>query len=266
MKKKKQDKRLYCTVSIIAIVILVLWLLNLILLRKVDGRGTFGDMFGTVNSLFSGLAFTGIIFTILLQKKELSLQRQELIETRKEFQTQNKTLKLQRFENTFFQMINLHHRIVDDMDILLKTAVIHGRDVFRKRYKELRRSLVRLTTLDHLSTHYLNSYKDYRTDFGHYFRNLYRIIKMVDAMEFDHEESKDKYEIKYKYTSIVRAQLSDYELLWLFYNCLSINGNEKFKPLIEEYTLLKNLPEENLAKIEHKKFYKESAFIHKHKK
>ena len=38
-------------------------------------RGQFDDMFGTVNALFSGLAFAGIIYTILLQREELEEQR-----------------------------------------------------------------------------------------------------------------------------------------------------------------------------------------------
>lgn len=41
-------------------------------------RGQFGDMFGAVNTLFSGLAFAGVIFAIILQSRELSLQRKEL--------------------------------------------------------------------------------------------------------------------------------------------------------------------------------------------
>ncbi len=41
-------------------------------------RGQFGDMFGAVNALFSGLAFAGLIFTIFLQRRELALQREEL--------------------------------------------------------------------------------------------------------------------------------------------------------------------------------------------
>ena len=40
--------------------------------------GVFGDSFGVVNALFSGLAFAGIIFTIFLQQNELRLQRHEL--------------------------------------------------------------------------------------------------------------------------------------------------------------------------------------------
>lgn len=47
-------------------------------------RGQLGDMFGLVNSLFSGLAFAGVILAILLQREELSLQRKELKLTRDE--------------------------------------------------------------------------------------------------------------------------------------------------------------------------------------
>lgn len=58
---------------------------------SVDERGTIGDMFGAINALFTGLAFAGIIVTIILQRNELALQReelklqrQELIDTRNE--------------------------------------------------------------------------------------------------------------------------------------------------------------------------------------
>lgn len=80
-------------------------------------RGLFGDKFGAVNALFSALAFAGIIFTILLQKRELKLQREELEETRGEFIKQNETLQKQRFENTFFQLLSLHNEIVDKLKI-----------------------------------------------------------------------------------------------------------------------------------------------------
>lgn len=47
-------------------------------------RGQFGDLFGAVNALFSGLAFGGVIYAIFLQRNELSLQRRELELTRVE--------------------------------------------------------------------------------------------------------------------------------------------------------------------------------------
>lgn len=57
--------------------VVVLWLLSLILIPifgPPTNSGTFGDMFGAVNSLFSGLAFVGIIYTIFIQAEAIKLQ------------------------------------------------------------------------------------------------------------------------------------------------------------------------------------------------
>ncbi len=51
--------------------------------RWVDS-GVFGDTFGAINSLFSGLAFAGLLYTILLQSRELKLQREELAMNREQ--------------------------------------------------------------------------------------------------------------------------------------------------------------------------------------
>lgn len=44
-------------------------------------HGQFGDLFGGLNALFSGLAFAGVIITIVMQMKELELTRDELKKT-----------------------------------------------------------------------------------------------------------------------------------------------------------------------------------------
>jgi uncharacterized membrane protein YciS (DUF1049 family) len=51
-----------------------------------EQRAQLGDLFGVINSLFSGLAFAGVIYAIYLQREELSLQRRELQLTREELQ------------------------------------------------------------------------------------------------------------------------------------------------------------------------------------
>lgn len=61
---------------------LIAWLFIVGVLSDWPSRGQFGDMFGAINSLFSGLAFAGVIFTIYLQREELALQRNELELTR----------------------------------------------------------------------------------------------------------------------------------------------------------------------------------------
>jgi len=271
---------------IVTITIIGLWILNYYLLKdlKEADRGTLGDMFGSVNALFSGLALAGIILTILLQHKELKLQREELRETRTEFETQNETLKLQRFENTFFSILNLHHQIVSAIDYRYykkkekersiymvkmtttpedKEAVtITGRDVFRHRYNLMLPKLKEHP--EKYETIYMQYYWEAQTDFGHYFRNLYRMIKLVDQTDFFYDSKKVSREeilkIKYRYTSIIRSQISDYELLWIFYNCLSENGIDKFKPFIEQYSFFKNIPENLIADINHKELYDSKAF------
>lgn len=49
-----------------------------------EKRGTFGDMFGAVNTLFSGLALAGVICAIVMQSIELRYQREDLRLTREE--------------------------------------------------------------------------------------------------------------------------------------------------------------------------------------
>ena len=58
-------------------------------------RGQFGDMFGALNTAFSGLAFAALAYTLNLQRKELALQRQELAETRSELAKQAKAQERQ---------------------------------------------------------------------------------------------------------------------------------------------------------------------------
>lgn len=286
----KSEKKFIIIAIIVTVVIIGLWGFTYLTLKDFDNdiRGTFGDMFGSVNALFSGLALAGIILTILLQRKELKLQREELKETREEFKTQNETLKIQRFENTFFNLLNQHHQIVDAIDFRYykkkekesgfrisertnmmrepaeekEVVILTGRDVFRYRYNQLFKEIS--NSPQNYAKIYIEHYKDAQTDFGHYFRNLYRMIKHVDQTDFFYDNTKvsknEIFGVKYKYTSIIRAQISDYELMWLFYNCLSSNGIEKFKPYVEKYSFFKNLPQDLLGNSEHKNLYQEKAF------
>ncbi len=47
-------------------------------------RGQLGDLFGITNSLFSGMAFAGVIFMMLLQQDQITIQRDEATQERDE--------------------------------------------------------------------------------------------------------------------------------------------------------------------------------------
>ena len=82
-------------------------------------RGQFGDAFGSVNSLFTGLAFAGVIYTIYLQRTELSLQRDELRLQREEMAASRRELA-----NQGLQQQNLLLASVAELKIRAKEAVI----------------------------------------------------------------------------------------------------------------------------------------------
>lgn len=121
-KSKLTEKKLTRFLIYAVVGILVSWIWTYFSLKYFgdtnDSRSTFGDMFGGVNALFSGFALVGIIYTILLQKVELGYQRDELKLTRnelkltrKEIGSQSEIMRLQKFENTFFNLINNHQNI-----------------------------------------------------------------------------------------------------------------------------------------------------------
>jgi hypothetical protein len=84
-----EDTRFAPFIWLLVVVIVVQILVGVVTYLFLDDwqdRGSFGDMFGVVNTLFSGAAFAGIIYAILLQRRELGLQRRELEMTRKELE------------------------------------------------------------------------------------------------------------------------------------------------------------------------------------
>ena len=91
MNSKKKRRLLYAfllalpPLLVFAYAALLLWVTWPIQELSVAKSGVFGDSFGLLNALFSGLAFAGVIVTILLQKNELQLQRRELRESREQF-------------------------------------------------------------------------------------------------------------------------------------------------------------------------------------
>lgn len=255
----------------LAMALYVLYTVLVFMFIKDDAeRGQFGDLFGGINALFTAFAFAGLIYTAFLQRDELRLQREELQETRKELagqreqlQLQNETFKLQSFETTFFQLLSLHHQIVEalviERDLRGPVGDYRGRYAFEEFYRLLRLSLSTAThpprsqaAWSEIDQKYREVYDEHQSTFGHYFRNLYHIFKFVDQSTGSE---------KRRYASFARAQLSSFELACLFYNCLSQNGAEKFKPLAEKYTLFKNLPWELLVREEHIAHYESTAFF-----
>lgn len=124
-------------------------------------RGQFGDIFGAVNALFSGLAFAGVIFAILLQREDIALQREELTLTRQELarsahaQEQSEAALRVQAESaartatlsTINFLLTLYRRELDE----LRSVLAPSNDRRLARLRELeRRESIQLQKLDSL--------------------------------------------------------------------------------------------------------------------
>lgn len=177
------------------------------------------------------------IENLKLQTIEFKDQKIELQESRKIYKEQSETAKQQRFENTFFNLLTLHHEIINSITFGTNEQWVK-REFFKNCYIEYRRETrnegIHPTDYSLLNEKYFTFFKKYQSELGNYFRNLYNIIKFVNESDI---------EDKHKYVNFLRAQLSNYELLMMFYNCHYSLGRAKFRPLIIEYSILKHVLE-----------------------
>ncbi|KFE97073.1 putative phage abortive infection protein [Chryseobacterium luteum] len=198
-----------------------------------DDRGTFGDMFGGANALFTGLSVIGLLYTILLQRKDLKHQQEQL-------ELQNKATLLQNFETTFFNLINVHHQIINSMQLIhqvtssgIKTEIIrNARGVFLHLFGLIHKSLHNDGT--NFSQVYSRVYMPLNFHLDHYYNNLLQIIKYIDESEIINQV------LKNKYCMILSSQLSEHEKIMVFYHIIYINYGDEFKNLVEKYDILNN--------------------------
>ena len=251
-----------------------------------EKRGQLGDMFGVIGALFSGLAFAGVVVTMLqqnedlnLQRKDLALQRQEIAQTNRELeqqrtvmQEQSRTIMLQRFENTFFSMLEMQQKIVDGLNYESEeSGKYKGREVFDRMYKnfydyafvEKKGHRYKHLTKDSPIGDFIECY-GFAISSGQirYFDHLYRILKYIDHAEYL------GYQEQYNYVCILRAQLSKPELLMLFYFCFYENSH-RMKDLMEKYAFFKHIRnnrfviagrKDNVLSVNHYKLYAPSAY------
>ncbi|WP_407524624.1 putative phage abortive infection protein [Lacibacter sp. MH-610] len=170
----------------------------------------------------------------------------------------------QNFSNNFLKLIDQHHKLVDNINTVVygistESNPSKGRAFFDDLAHRITidynwssggtRAVSNLdikpnadiqvgesTGKDKLMKIYEYYFHVYQSDIGHYFRNLYRIVRYAERAPFSSK-------FKREHVKMLRAQLSNYELLLLAYNGLYDYG-KKFHPLIEKYELIKTLNSE----------------------
>ena len=153
----------------------------------------------------------------------------------------------QRLESTYFSLLSLYNKIISDLNLQTNKSCY---------FKELKEQLCSGNLYysspekqhEKVKEKYLDLFYEKKEDLSHYFKLLYRIIKTIDDSEISTNE-------KFRYIKILRSQLSENEMLILYYNSHTHLGGDLYK-LILKYNLLKHLP--IVSKLEFKSFITEN--------
>lgn len=258
MSKNTKDKQWPYSreVKKVAYVIGGLWAALLIisagvwLFGDIEKLGTYGDTFGILNALFSGSAFVGLIYTILLQREELKAQREELRLTRNEMagqraalEKQNEAFIKQSFENTFFKLLEMYEDNIASARLALwgTKKPIEGEEAFVKLHEFIKTDfkipegfVLGGLPLPAEKTIIKDGfvYRTLKVRFSAYFKTIYKILSYVLESDINNKKF---------YISVLRAQISPHEMAIIFYSCLLFGKTGAFKDVIERTGFFENL-------------------------
>lgn len=177
-----------------------------------ENVGQLGDIIGGSSGVLFSLA------GVLLLIETLRRQRVEMVES----QYVN---TVQRFNDLFFHIIALYESAVESLG---------GKQFFTGEFAKLYNISKADGSHKRAKEEYLEFYTNHSMAIAHYFRLLYRIFNLL-------EDSGLKDKDRVKYAKIVRGQLSEAELFFLYYNAMTGKGRN-FRKYINKYNLLKHLP------------------------
>ncbi len=215
--------------------------------------GTFGDFIGGVaNPIFGFLSFIALLYTIVLQSKELELTRKELEETKKEIQRSaeaqelsSKVFQQQQFDSTFFSLLE---QINGSTEVYMKQSsdeggqnkflqsidnpIIYSLKDFDiaiwKLYKENNetRGLIDL---------FIDSEREQLLKFTQLSVLIYQALRLINDSSINDKKF---------YSNILRSSLHQDILFTLAINCCrkDISEMEKYKNLLEKYAFFEHMP------------------------
>lgn len=220
MKKIRIDSYVYAFAGIAGLFILItfqyvniLTYFNPHFIENLPDRGQFGDAYGALNSLFSGLALAGVIISIIMQRKELKLQRDEMTSSRYEF-------ILSRYTNLVYSQLEKFEKYQDEFNVehLISNKLYTGRNAIIYLNQTLvdfkiEPKVIEFKKLIELKEEMLDSLKllhNNKFELKNFFIAVSNCISTLDYMINDSDLStKDKEGLKYIFKSNVGFELSD---------------------------------------------------------
>lgn len=189
-----------------------------------------------------------------IQSTELALQRQELEETRAVFEEQSLTMKLERFESTFFNLITLLNDVVKRIifyDYVGKSALNKIYEDLGNRYNTISDFHVDESDLDNINEAFMEIFENNKEDLRHYFNTCFQIYRLIDRSNINN---------KIVYSDIFRSQLSTAELGLSYYLNLSNMKRQSYIDFLNRFDVYRRFEDSDLLDPNHKTYYPADFF------
>ncbi len=209
---------------------------------ELETLNNFGSSFNILTSLFTGLAFAGVIISIRLQSVELKTAITA-------FEGQKNALQNQELDNKFFQMLGFFIEVKKNIKTKIDGNEYSGNDVFEPLVKKLLDAVNKSFSEDSkqdIQAIFKKEFVNFNNDYEivkYYFLNLYQILNYIK------QQSTNDYSVKL-YTNMLRAQLSKKELVLLAYNSIGVQKftSNNYQNLVEEYAFFEHLKLDDFIK------------------
>ena len=210
---------------------------------KFESLGQWGDSFGVLSSLFTGLGFAGVIATFWIQREQILIQKEQA-DISERYQHK------ERFDSTYFELLRLLREIRGEVRFHFGEEYFDasdetdpnestGHSAMRKAWREAKHyirnepGVRKAEEIDKI--YYDKVHRRFESGFGPYFRLVYTILRRID------EDKILNFSEKRDYGNLLRSQLSSYEL-----GLIGLNGlchvSKNLKYYLEEYRLFTHLP------------------------
>ncbi|HLR68218.1 MAG TPA: EAL domain-containing protein [Virgibacillus sp.] len=188
---------------------------------------TFGDNYGYLADFFNGITtpiltiITALfaLWAFLSQKEQLKLQKEESVR--------------QRIEGTFFQLFDLHSNMVRDLVYEAPNGFGRhgGQGFFKKAYTDLMQIYLAEEDTDEdlrLLASMQKLDKIHANNFHLYYKNLFQLFYWI----YEHREQLSENQ-RNSYVELIRAQLSHYQMMLVYFNAKFFGRNFFYKVLDE---------------------------------
>ena len=209
--------------------------------------GFFGESFGVINTIFSGLAFAGVILTIHIQQHELMESKE--------------TFRKERFEDSFYRLLGFYRQNLDDIKIIdHRTGTAHdGVGALIFLIKKLHAAMQKYSPFldspdqDDRKVYCFKLFLETQRILTRQTRYLGTLECLLEQIETELPSP----EARSPYWRILMSQLTIFELKYIFYSCLVAPENDNLRNLLHRSALSKHRIIESTINRHHLEFYQQ---------